>query len=141
MAKIAFNAITKQYAGTAKPAVAPMTKPPIVSDRDWELYGARLRAAYRAWKIGRVEEAWRELEGCRWDLRGWEHRHLCALLMRYQAIRSRDHTLLGARFTPDGRLLTVKRDGVIAERDGRTFELIERKVALEIPGGREGFSA
>src|SRR6185437_9206215 len=93
----------------AECAGPPVPTRPAVSDTDWELYGARLRAAYRAWELGRPGEAWRELEDCRWDLRGWEHRHLCALLMRHQAVLSRNNTFSWASFTPDGNILAYTR--------------------------------
>ena len=36
--------------GTAESAGPPVAPSPVVCDTDWELYGARLRAAYRAWE-------------------------------------------------------------------------------------------
>ena len=108
-------------AGSAECAAPPAAARPAVGDTDWELYGSRLRAAYRAWELGRPGEAWRELEDCRWDLRGWEHRHLCALLMRHQAILTREGA--DARFAPDGRLVVRGRKG-FRVHDGRTFEPI-----------------
>ena len=102
---------------------APPARTTGASDTDWKLYGAQLRSAHRAWQLGNVADAWRELEACRWDLRGWEHRHLCALLMRKQAILTRDGS--HAEFTQDGRLQVRDEQGVRRLRDERTFEPIE----------------
>jgi WD40 repeat protein/tRNA A-37 threonylcarbamoyl transferase component Bud32 len=51
------------------------------------LYARQLALAQREWEANNAAAAWQHLEATRWDLRGWEYRHL------YTLFNSNQHTL------------------------------------------------
>jgi len=96
---------------------------------EWAVYAGKLGLAQLAFAVNDVPEAFRYLDACQWDLRGWEHRHL---RRRFDASKQ---TLIGharfvtsACFSPDGkRILTGSRDGTAkvwdAEKGTEVFAL------------------
>jgi WD40 repeat protein len=48
------------------------------------LYASKLAQAQRMWQDGKITEALGLLDGCQWNLRGWEHRHLWTLIYSNQ---------------------------------------------------------
>jgi WD40 repeat protein len=69
-------------------------------------YAGQLALAQSAWDSNKVALAWHHLDAARWDLRGWEHRHL------YTRFTSNQRTFLGhtgfvsgGAFSPDGQRL------------------------------------
>ncbi len=75
------------------------------------LYADQLTAGLRDWEAGNTELAWRHLGSCRWDLRGWEHRHLNSVFTAGQApLTGHVGAVLCVACRPDGKQLASGSD-------------------------------
>jgi WD40 repeat protein/tetratricopeptide (TPR) repeat protein len=87
------------------------------------LYNGQVAQAERAWRDGDPGRAWELLASCPWDVRGWEHAHLCRrlggppLILRGPAGGGRAG-VNSVAFSPDGhRLASGGWDGVVSVWD------------------------
>jgi hypothetical protein len=64
------------------------------------LYATQIASALREWETDNVASAWRYLDACRADFRGWEYDYLYALFQR---------SLTSVPSSPDGTRITVFR--------------------------------
>ncbi len=75
------------------------------------LYAGQLNSALREWEVGHFNQAWRALDSCRWDLRGWEHRYLYTLFTSNQAaLTGHAGGILAVAVSSDGRRLASASD-------------------------------
>jgi WD40 repeat protein len=72
---------------------------------DWSVYGRHIAEAQRAWETGAVEDAWRHLNDCRGDLRGWEHDYLFSLFTKDHRILKTQGRVESVAFSADGQRL------------------------------------
>jgi WD40 repeat protein len=72
---------------------------------DWSVYGRHIAEAQRTWETGAIDEAWRRLDACRGDLRGWEHDHLFSLFTKDHLILKTQGTVESVAFSADGQRL------------------------------------
>ena len=82
---------------------------------EWLWYASQIAAAQREWQAYNVPAAWRHLEACRWDFRGWEHDYLYTLFTGSGQI-STGHTggVTSVAFSPDGeRIASASSDRTI----------------------------
>lgn len=87
---------------------------------DWLEYGRHIFEAHHAWEAGAVADAWRHLNACRYDLRGWEHDYLFSLF-------TKDHRVMKTRggvgcvaYSADGRRLVSGYAFVVSAWDPAT---------------------
>lgn len=75
---------------------------------EWSIYAGKLLLAQAAFNENNVPEAFRYLEECQWDLRGWEHAHLrWKFDSSKQTFHGHTHGLDSVAWSPDGkRILT-----------------------------------
>jgi WD40 repeat protein len=60
--------------------------------------------AYRAWQAGDVESAWRDLNSCNVDFRGWEYQFLFTLFTKnQQTLKGHRNWVASVAFSPDGK--------------------------------------
>ena len=73
---------------------------------EWLAYAGQLALAQREWQDGNVGHARELLDGCQWDLRGWEHDYLHTHFNASQSnLLGHSNTVNGVAFSPDGALL------------------------------------
>ena len=79
------------------------------------LYASQIARAQTEWKNGDVAAAWLHLNGCRRDLRGWEHDYLFTLFNANQTtLRGHTGAITSVAYSPDGRLIvSASEDGTI----------------------------
>ena len=70
---------------------------------EWLLYTIQIAGAQSEWEHGDAVKAWRYLDACRWDLRGWEHDYLYTLFNRNQRTMVSGTPVSSVAFSPDGR--------------------------------------
>jgi WD40 repeat protein len=103
------------------------------------VYARQIALAQAAWQEGDVRRAWVLLDGCRRDLRGWEHDYL------YTLFTSKQHTLHGHKgaatsvaFSPDGkRLASAGADGIVKVWEALTGQEI---LTIKEAGGLIAYS-
>jgi WD40 repeat protein/serine/threonine protein kinase len=79
---------------------------------EWLLYANQIVAAQRDWETGDVASAWRNLDACRLDFRGWEHDYLSTLFNQNQTtLRGHRDAVLSVAFSPDGKRIVSGSDG------------------------------
>jgi hypothetical protein len=70
------------------------------------VYTRQIALAQAAWQEGEVGHAWALLDGCRRDLRGWEHNSLYTLFTsNQQTFRGHTSEVCSVTFSPDGKRL------------------------------------
>jgi WD40 repeat protein/tetratricopeptide (TPR) repeat protein/tRNA A-37 threonylcarbamoyl transferase component Bud32 len=70
------------------------------------LYAAQIDRAQQYWRAGHAAAAQEQLDGCRWDYRGWEHHYLHTLFQAsHLTLRQHTSTVNSVCFSPDGRRL------------------------------------
>ena len=91
-----------------------------------EAYFQRITVAHRELSTGNVAAAWRALEDCPEDLRGWEWHYLMRLC-RVESLIIRDTTeVRGVAFSPTGdRLASAGADGTVKIRNSRTGDVVQ----------------
>jgi WD40 repeat protein len=71
---------------------------------EWVTYVNQIALAQREWEHGSVALAWRHLEACQWNLRGWEHDFLYSQFTRNQrTLRGHGGPVTCVAYSPDGR--------------------------------------
>ena len=79
------------------------------------LYTSHIANAHHEWERVDVREAWRFLDMCRWDYRGWEHDYLYTLFNQNQTtLQGHSSYVLSVAFSPDGkRIVSGSSDNTI----------------------------
>jgi WD40 repeat protein/serine/threonine protein kinase len=67
------------------------------------LYVSQISAAQRDWEINDVHGAWRNLNACRQDLRGWEHDYLFTLFTNQTTLAGHLEPIWSVAFSLDGK--------------------------------------
>jgi WD40 repeat protein/tRNA A-37 threonylcarbamoyl transferase component Bud32 len=68
------------------------------------LYASQIQAAQREWEAGNPRLAWEQLESCRWDYRGIEHRYLYTLFNRNQTtLKAHTGSVSSVAISSDGK--------------------------------------
>jgi WD40 repeat protein len=69
-------------------------------------YAGQISLAQREWQDGQVGHAVDVLDGCQWNLRGWEHRYLYTLFhSKQRTLRGHYDRVSTVCFSPDGKRL------------------------------------
>ncbi len=87
---------------------------------EWLLYSRQIAEAQHAWERGDVAEAWRQLNSCRGDLRGWEHDYLFTLFTKNQRILKTEGHLASVAYSPDGRRIAAANGNAVTIYDVTT---------------------
>jgi WD40 repeat protein/tRNA A-37 threonylcarbamoyl transferase component Bud32/tetratricopeptide (TPR) repeat protein len=70
------------------------------------LYAGEIDRAQHYWRAGNAAAAQGQLDGCRWDYRGWEHAYLHTLFQAsHLTLRGHAVAVYSVCFSPDGRRL------------------------------------
>src|SRR5579871_4881704 len=70
---------------------------------EWLQYAHHISEAQHSWEIGDVADAWRHLNACRYDLRGWEHHYLFTQFTKNQRVLKTEGKVTSLAYSPDGR--------------------------------------
>lgn len=70
---------------------------------EWAVYSRHITEAQHAWEVGDVADAWRHLNACRYDFRGWEHDYLFTLFTMNQQVIKTQGRVTSLAFSPDGQ--------------------------------------
>jgi eukaryotic-like serine/threonine-protein kinase len=71
---------------------------------EWLLYASQIASALREWETNNVSGAWRFLDACRADFRGWEHDYLYTMFTKNQrTLKGHTGPVLSVAFSPDGK--------------------------------------
>jgi WD40 repeat protein/tRNA A-37 threonylcarbamoyl transferase component Bud32 len=74
-----------------------------LKESESRLYASQIAAAHAEWNAGNPLAAWRHLESCRRDFRGWEHRYVSALFKQDErTLTGHRGTVNQAVYSPDG---------------------------------------
>jgi WD40 repeat protein/serine/threonine protein kinase len=86
------------------------------------VYARQIALAQVAWEKGDVRHGWELLDGCRRELRGWEHDYLYTLFNSNQhTFRGHTATVWSVGFSPDGkRLVSGSSDNTLKVWDAQT---------------------
>ncbi len=104
---------------------------------EWLAYTGQIALAQREWRDGNVAHARELLDGCQWDLRGWEHDYLYTLFYASQrTFLGHANTVNSVCFSPDGTRL-ASAPGTRRSRSGTCNRARKRstsRVALALSG-------
>jgi WD40 repeat protein len=90
-----------------------------------QLYVNHIQLAHREWEAHNAESAWKHLNACSEDLRGWEYRYLHSLFTRNQeAIEANGGSCVSISVSPDGQL--------IASGGGHSVRLLNANTGNEL---------
>jgi hypothetical protein len=78
------------------------------------LYSRQIAEAQHAWERGDVAEAWRQLNSCRGDLRGWEHDYLFTHFTKNQQTLRTGGDVASVTYCPDGKRVHFARSSKLA---------------------------
>ena len=93
---------------------------------EWLAYVGQIALAQREWQDGEVAHARQLLDGCQWDLRGWEHDYLNTLFNGHQLVLPHGSLVHGVSFSADGTRLATTAGLAVGIWDARTGRLLRR---------------
>src|SRR5262249_8665581 len=88
----------------------------------------RITLAQAEWEHGSAALAWEHLNGCQWNLRGWEHDYLATRFNKVPTFRGHTDWVHSVAFSPDGkRIVSGSFDNTVkvwdADKGTKTFSL------------------
>ncbi|MCM2372317.1 protein kinase domain-containing protein [Aporhodopirellula aestuarii] len=99
-----------------------------------QVYAMRIGDAFQSLQSNRTRSAWSALDGCRWDLRGWEHDFIHTQLTRGRALRGHTRAVKFVTFADEGRqLISAATDKTLRRWDvaeGRLMTTTTTKLSL-----------
>jgi WD40 repeat protein len=93
---------------------------------EWLAYVGQVALAQREWQDGEVAHARQLLDGCQWDLRGWEHDYLNTLFNGHHLVLPHGTPVNGVSFSADGTRLATTAGLAVGIWDARTARLLRR---------------
>jgi hypothetical protein len=81
---------------------------------EWLLYSRQIDEAQHASERGDVAEAWRQLNSCRGELRGWEHDFLFTHFTKNQQTFGTGRDVASGAYSPDGKRIHFVRSSKLA---------------------------